>query len=167
MAGFVNKIKGMGFWGTPDDEMDFDEYESDNDYSQDSYNSFDDMDDGMSSDYSSSNESSYSKRSSANKVVNISATAQLQVVLFKPANFGDETRSIANELLKSHTVVLNLENASGDVSRRTLDFLSGVAFANRGQIKRIATKTFIILPHNVDLTGDDLLDELESNGVYF
>lgn len=45
--------------------------------------------------------------------------------------------------------------------------MSGCAYANKGKIKRIATSTFIIIPNNVDLTGDDLLDELENNGVYF
>lgn len=53
------------------------------------------------------------------------------------------------------------------MARRILDFLSGVAYANRGKIKRVATNTYIIIPSNVDLTGDDLLDELENNGVYF
>lgn len=38
--------------------------------------------------------------------------------------------------------------------------------ANNGQIKRVAASTFIITPYNVDIVGD-LLDELESNGVYF
>ena len=36
-----------------------------------------------------------------------------------------------------------------------------------GKIKKVATSTFIIIPNNVDLTGDDLLDELENSGVYF
>jgi cell division inhibitor SepF len=104
---------------------------------------------------------------SGNKVVNIHATAQLQVVLFKPERFGEDTRAVADELLKMHTVVLNLENTNKDVSRRIIDFLSGVAYANGGKIKRVATSTFIITPYNVDLTGDDVLDELENNGVYF
>ena len=104
---------------------------------------------------------------SNNKVVNIHTTAQLQVVLFKPEQFGEETRAVADELLKMHTVVLNLENTNRDVARRILDFLSGVAYANNGKIKRVATSTFIITPYNVDLTGDDLMDELENNGVYF
>ena len=102
-----------------------------------------------------------------NRVVNINAKAQLQVVLFKPISFGEETRAIADELLKRHTVVLNLEKTEKDVSRRIVDFLSGVAYANNGKIKRIATNTFIITPYNVDLTGDDVLDELENNGLYF
>lgn len=102
-----------------------------------------------------------------NKVVNIHATAQLQVVLSKPETFGEETRAVADELIQMHTVVLNLENTNKDVSRRIIDFLSGVAYANGGKIKRVATSTYIITPYNVDLTGDDVLDELENNGVYF
>ena len=64
-------------------------------------------------------------------------------------------------------MVLNLAKTEKDVSRRIVDFLSGVAYANNGKIKRIATNTFIITPYNVDLTGDDVLDELENNGLYF
>ena len=63
--------------------------------------------------------------------------------------------------------MLNLETTQKDVARRIIDFLSGVAYANGGKIKRVATDTFIITPYNVDLTGDDLLDEIESNGMYF
>ncbi len=107
------------------------------------------------------------ENSNVNKVVNIHATAQLQVVLSKPESFGDETRAVADELIEMHTVVLNLENTNKDVSRRTIDFLSGVAYANGGKIKRVATSTYIITPYNVDLTGDDVLDELENSGVYF
>ena len=69
--------------------------------------------------------------------------------------------------MKTNTVVLNLEDTNKDMARRILDFLSGVAFANQGKIKRVATNTYIIIPSNVDLTGDDLLDELENSGVYF
>ena len=70
--------------------------------------------------------------------MNIHAKAQLQVVLFKPVSFGEETRTIADELIKRHTVVLNLENTEKETSRRIVDFLSGVAYANNGKIKRIA-----------------------------
>ena len=102
-----------------------------------------------------------------NKVVNINATTQLQVVVFRPDRFGEETRSIADELLKMHTVVLNLENTDKDQARRIVDFLSGLAYSNGGKIKRIATDTFIVTPYNVDLMGDNVLDELENSGVYF
>ena len=62
--------------------------------------------------------------------------------------------------------MLNLESTNKEVSRRLIDFLSGVAYANEGQIKRVANSTYIITPYNVDFVGD-LLDELESSGVFF
>lgn len=100
-----------------------------------------------------------------NKVVNIHATAQLQVVLVKPERFDDAT-GIADHLNAKRTVVLNLESSNKDVARRILDFLSGVAYANEGQIKKVANCTYIITPYNVGFMGD-LLDELENNGLYF
>ena len=101
----------------------------------------------------------------SNKVVNINATTQLQVVLVKPERFEDAS-TIADQLNAKRTVVLNLESTNKEVSRRLVDFLSGVAYANNGQIKRVATSTFIITPYNVDIMGD-LIDELENNGVFF
>ena len=78
----------------------------------------------------------------------------------------DDASAIADHLNAKRTVVLNLESTSKEISRRLVDFLSGVAYANNGQIKRVAASTFIITPYNVDIMGD-LLDELESNGVFF
>ena len=100
-----------------------------------------------------------------NKVVNINTTTQLQVVLVKPERFED-AGAIADHLNAKRTVVLNLESTNKEVSRRLVDFLSGVAYANNGQMKRVANSTFIITPLNVDIMGD-LLDELETNGVFF
>lgn len=163
MAGFVDKFKRM--WDAPDDEYEYDEYgydendeEEETSYSRNNrrYDDFDDY-----------NDQPIREHSRKNKVVNISTTAKLQVALFKPEKFGEETRNIADELVKTHTVVLNLEHTNKDMARRIIDFLSGVAYANRGKIKKVSANTFIIIPSNVDLTGDDLLDELEHSGLYF
>ncbi len=105
------------------------------------------------------------QRADQDKVVNIHTTAQLQVVLAKPEKF-DEAVGIADNLNEKRTVVLNLESVSKDIARRLIDFLTGVAYANNGQIKRVANSTFIITPYNVDVMGD-LLDELENNGMFF
>ena len=101
----------------------------------------------------------------SNKVVNIHTTTQLQVVLVKPERF-ENASEIADHLREKRTVVLNLESTNKDVARRLLDFLSGVAYANEGKIKRVAISTYIITPYNVDILGD-LIDELENNGLYF
>ncbi len=101
----------------------------------------------------------------SSKVVDIHTTAKLQVVLTKPEKFSD-AREIADNLNEKRTIVLNLESTNKDEALRLLDFLSGVAYANDGEIKKIAKSTFIITPYNVDVMGD-LLYELENNGVYF
>ena len=108
--------------------------------------------------------SSYSS-SDPSRVVDIRTTAMLQVVLVKPNNFED-ARAIADHLNEKRTVVLNLEAASKDVSRRLVDLLNGVAYANGGQLKKVSTNTYIITPYNVNVSGD-LIDELENTGVFF
>ena len=105
------------------------------------------------------------QNSDSNRVVDIRTTAMLQVVLVKPDKF-DDARAIADHLNEKRTVVLNLEAASKDVARRLIDLLNGVAYANGGQLKKVSTNTYIITPYNVNVSGD-LLDELESTGVFF
>ena len=100
-----------------------------------------------------------------NKVVNIHTTTQLQVVLVKPDRF-EAASEIADHLREKRTVVLNLESTNKDIARRLLDFLSGVAYANEGKIKKVAISTYIITPYNVDILGD-LINDLENNGLYF
>lgn len=172
MAGLMNKLQKM--WNPPEDEYEYEEYpeeEAAEPEEKPEYSSG--LDRGKVSSFSSfaSFSSGYTPRerepAPQGKVVNINAKTQLQVVVCKPVSFGDEVRSIADELLRRHTVVLNLEKTEKDVSRRIIDFLSGVAYANNGKIKRVATATFVITPYNVDLTGDAVLDELENNGLYF
>ena len=99
-----------------------------------------------------------------NKVVNIHATTQLKVVLVKPERF-ENASEIADHLKEKRTVVLNLESTNKDVARRLIDFLSGVAYAGEGKIKKVAANTYIITPYSVDIMGD-LIDELENNGLY-
>ena len=100
-----------------------------------------------------------------NKVVNIHTTTQLQVVLVKPERF-ENASEIADHLRDKRTVVLNLEQTDKNIARRLIDFLSGVAYANEGTIKKVALATYIITPYNVEILGD-LIDELENNGLYF
>ena len=97
--------------------------------------------------------------------VNIHATTQLTVVLVKPERF-ENASEIADQLKDKRTVVLNLESTNKDVARRLIDFLSGVAYAGEGKIKKVAANTYIITPYHVELEGD-LIDELENNGLYF
>ena len=100
----------------------------------------------------------------ADKVVNLNSGGQLKVVLVKPERF-ENASEIADHLKEKRTVVINLESTNKDIARRLIDFLSGVAYAGEGKIKKVAANTYIITPYHVDIMGD-LIDELENNGLY-
>lgn len=157
---FIDKIKGI--INIPEDEY-YDEME------REDYMTYkpaeEDAPSGRQQSYSSARQRRTAEPDDPNKVVNIHATAKLQVVLAKPERFED-ARSIADNLNEKRTVVLNLEAANREVARRLVDFLSGVAYANQGELKKVANNTFIITPYNVDVMGD-LIDELENTGVFF
>ena len=95
---------------------------------------------------------------------NVTLKTKLKVVLVKPERF-ENASEIADHLKEKRTVVLNLESTNKDVARRLIDFLSGVAYAGEGKIKKVAANTYIITPYSVDIMGD-LIDELENNGLY-
>ena len=100
------------------------------------------------------------------KNVSLSSIPRLQVVLVKPERF-EEASDIADSLNAKKTVVLNLESASKEVARRLVDFLSGVAYANQGNVQKIANSTFLITPANVDFTGISILDDMDTQGAIY
>ena len=81
-------------------------------------------------------------------------------VVFKKLDRYEDVGSVADVLNEKRIVILNLETCPNDATVRIIDFLSGVAYANNGDIKRVAGRAYIITPYNVPLTGE-LLDEVE------
>ena len=173
--GFMDDLKKLTKPYTEDDD-DFDEFDDDarpsrpsrsSSAPKPSYRSSFDLD---SDEFSSTGSSASTGRrtlggnnsagTQSGKVVNIHATAQLQVVLVKPDRF-DSVTEIAEHLRDCRAVLLNLEKTDPAVARRLIDFLSGVAYAQDGKIRRVASATYIITPFNVDLMGDQL-DDMES-----
>ena len=92
--------------------------------------------------------------------------AQMQVVLVKPERYEDVT-SIADHLNDKKTVVLNLESADRELSRRIVDFLSGATYANHGNMRKVSKGTFLIVPYGVDMMGEVMLEEFEDGRMYF
>lgn len=105
-------------------------------------------------------------RAAANQVGYINATTKLAVVLVKADQFNN-VADIADHLKENRTVVLNLEKTDKEVSKRMLDFLSGVTYAKEGKIKRVSSDTYLITPLDVEIVGDDIISELENNGMRF
>ena len=136
LANLMNEFKKI-IHPYDDEDYDYEEEEMDQPEKNDSRTIFDDR-----------REERKPSEDRHNKVVNIHATTQLKVVL-----------------REKRTVVMNLESTNKDVARRLIDFLSGVAYAGDGKIKKVAANTYIITPYSVDIMGD-LIDELENNGLY-
>ena len=102
----------------------------------------------------------------SNRVVNIGASSQMQVVLVKPDRF-DQVSDIADHLRDKKAVVLNLETTNKDVARRLVDFLSGCAYALDGKIKKIAVSTYLVTPYNVDVVNTAIEEQEAPQETYF
>jgi cell division inhibitor SepF len=85
---------------------------------------------------------------------------QMQVVIVKPDHFDDVTM-IADHLNAKKSVVLNLEVANRETSRRIIDFISGVTYANKGSIRKVANSTFMIVPGDVDIMGELMMEDYD------
>ncbi len=86
------------------------------------------------------------------------APSAMKVVIVRPEMF-DEVKNIADHLKQGKTVVLNLETANREVSRRIVDFMSGAAYALSCKLKKVANNTFMIVPESTDIAGELFLDE--------
>lgn len=97
---------------------------------------------------------------------NAQAAPNMQLVIVKPERF-DEVTSIADHMNAKKIVLLNLEKCDRDLSRRIIDFLSGAVYANHGNISKSAISSFVIVPADVDVMGEVIIDELNDGRMYF
>ncbi len=77
----------------------------------------------------------------------------MEVCVIKPTSMED-TREIADTLISSCTVVLNLEGVDVDLAQRIIDFTLGSCYSLGGQFQKISDFVFILTPFNVDISGD-------------
>lgn len=83
-----------------------------------------------------------------------SKDSNIELKVVHPESFS-EVSDIADYLLAGCTVILNLELFEPASTLRMLDFLNGVTYSTGGEIKQVAQGTYIITPHNVDVTGEN------------
>lgn len=151
--GLVNSFKK--FVGYEEEDEDFDYGEADDSNEGSSYDE----------DFGIKRSSSITSAPKAGKVLNIPATTRLQVMVFKAEKFTDAAE-IADHFKNKRAVVLNLDNTNKDIANRLIDFLGGVAYASDGDLKRIANTSYILVPYNVDISGD-MIEELGNNATDF
>ena len=77
----------------------------------------------------------------------------MEVNVIRPTSMED-TREIADTLLESCTVVLNLEGLDVDIAQRIIDFTCGACYSLNGSLQKISSYIFILTPVDVDISGD-------------
>src|SRR5919109_712901 len=93
-------------------------------------------------------------------VGNGKAGEQVRVHLVIPKNFND-AQQIADKFKDSVPVILNLQGADTDLSKRLIDFASGLTYALDGGMQRIAEKVFLLTPRNVEVSAEERARLLE------
>ena len=81
-----------------------------------------------------------------------SAGARVHIVA--PGRFAD-AQEIANRLMNSQPVIVNLQSADRDLQRRMIDFCSGVTYALSGGMERVADEVFLLTPSNVKVSDEE------------
>lgn len=87
--------------------------------------------------------------------IKVSSGASIEMVVVKPEKLESVTQ-IADYLVDRKTILLNLEETNKEVARRLIDFLNGVAYAINGDLRKVATNTYVITPSNVELSGEKM-----------
>lgn len=78
----------------------------------------------------------------------------VQVHLVTPTSFND-AQEIADKFKRGVPVILNLQSTEGELSKRLIDFGSGLTYALEGGMQKIAEKTFLLTPRNVEVSAEE------------
>jgi len=88
------------------------------------------------------------------KPVSTRGNGDVRVHLVIPKSFND-AQQIADKFKDSIPVILNLQSAETDLSKRLIDFASGLTYALDGGMQRIADKVFMLTPRNVEISAEE------------
>ena len=94
------------------------------------------------------------------RVVQPVPSAAVQVHLVVPRSFND-AQQIADKFKDSIPVILNLQSTDQELSKRLIDFASGLTYALDGGMQRVADKVFLLTPRNVQVSAEERARLLE------
>jgi cell division inhibitor SepF len=89
----------------------------------------------------------------------------IQVHLVIPRSFND-AQQIADKFKDATPVILNLQTTDQELSKRLIDFASGLTYALNGGMQRVADKVFLLTPRNVEVSAEQRAQLLERGGFY-
>src|SRR3954468_12276616 len=91
--------------------------------------------------------------------------ASVKVHLVLPRSFND-AQQIADRFKQSIPVILNLQNADTELSKRLIDFTSGLTYALNGGMQRVADKVFLLTPRNVEVSAEQRAQLIERGNFF-
>ena len=109
--------------------------------------------------------SSSSSRSSRPTRLRSADTSRTSVHLVLPRSFND-AQQIADKFKDSVPVILNLQSADNELSKRLIDFASGLTYALNGSMQRVADKVFLLTPRNVEVSAEERARMLDKGGFF-
>ena len=92
-------------------------------------------------------------------------SASVRVHLVLPRSFND-AQQIADKFKDAIPVILNLQGADQELSKRLIDFTSGLTYALDGGMQRVADKVFLLTPRNVEVSAEERARLLEHGGFF-
>jgi cell division inhibitor SepF len=92
-------------------------------------------------------------------------SAAVRVHLVIPRSFND-AQQIADRFKQDIPVILNLQGSDQDLSKRLIDFASGLTYALDGGMQRVADKVFLLTPRNVEVSAEERARILERGGFF-
>ncbi len=93
------------------------------------------------------------------------ATGSARVHLVVPRSFND-AQQLADRFKDGIPVILNLQSADAELSKRLIDFASGLTYALNGGMQRVADKVFLLTPANVEVSAEERARLLERGGFF-
>ena len=108
----------------------------------------------------------FSRENRENKVVGLAQNPnnKMKMIVYQPMTY-DDTQNIIDNLKNRKPVIVNLESLEVDIAQRILDFMSGAVYALNGSIHKISKGIFILVPNNVDISGN-IPDDLKGKSFY-
>ena len=105
------------------------------------------------------------RRDRSSRLRSVTAPAPAKVHLVAPRAFND-AKQIADRFKAQIPVIINLQSADTELSKRLIDFASGLTYALDGSMQRVADKVFLLTPRDVELSAEERARAIERGGFY-
>jgi cell division inhibitor SepF len=105
------------------------------------------------------------RRERSSRLRSVTAPAPAKVHLVAPRAFND-AKQIADRFKAQIPVIINLQSADTELSKRLIDFASGLTYALDGSMQRVADKVFLLTPRDVELSAEERARAMERGGFY-